>query len=208
MINYIIFDMDGTLVDSSEVIANSINYVRKKLGLEPMPKREIIEAVNDPALHAPKFFYNKESFEKKHIEWFQEYYTKNHHKEVRLYTGIKEFLNRIKPCFGLSLATNAYRISAMQILEHLHIKEYFEIIVCADDVAHPKPAPDMLLKIIDYFGCKKDEIILIGDGPKDKEAAKNAGIRYMMVNWGFSDYEEALRSVDELTNKLFNDKNL
>jgi len=202
MINYLIFDMDGTLIDSSNIISNSINYVRKKLGLKPLAKKVIIEAVNDPYLNKPKFFYNSNAYTKEQIEWFREYYAKNHKDEVILFTGIKELLEDIKEYFRLSLATNAYRASAIEILSHLDILKYFEIIVCADDVKHPKPAPDMIYKIINYFKCKKDEILLIGDGRTDEEAAKNAGISFIRVNWGFSDYKEALSNVEELKKYL------
>ncbi|BAF70956.1 HAD family hydrolase [Nitratiruptor sp. SB155-2] len=198
MINYLIFDMDGTLIDSSAIISNSINYVRSKLGLPPMDKRIILEAVNDTSIHRPKFFYGVEEYKKEHVEWFREYYAKNHHKETILYTGVKELLEEIRPYFHLSLATNAYRESAELILKNLGIYNYFEIIVCGDEVAHPKPAPDMIEKIIDFFGCKKDEIMLIGDGKTDEEAAQAAGIKFLKVNWGWSRYEDAIQSVEEL----------
>ncbi len=198
VIKYLIFDMDGTLIDSSAIISNSINYVRSKLGLPAMAKKVILEAVNDTNIHRPKFFYGVEEYEPKHVEWFREYYSKNHHKETLLYTGIKELLEEIKPYFHLSLATNAYRQSAELILKNLGIYDYFEIIVCGDEVPHPKPAPDMIFKIIDYFGCGKDEIVLIGDGKTDEEAAKAAGIGFLKVNWGWSEYENAIKSVEEL----------
>ncbi len=202
MINYLIFDMDGTLIDSSAIISNSINYVRSKLGLPPMDRKVILEAVNDTSIHRPRFFYGVEEYEPRHVEWFREYYSKNHHKETKLYTGVKELLEKLKPHFRLALATNAYRISAEQILAHLQIKEYFDIIVCGDEVEHPKPAPDMILKIIDFFGCKKEEVLLIGDGKTDEEAAKAAGIGFIKVNWGWSSYEDAVQSVKELEDLL------
>ncbi|SMC08668.1 HAD family hydrolase [Nitratiruptor tergarcus] len=198
MINYLIFDMDGTLIDSSAIISNSINYVRSKLGLPPMDKKVILEAVNDTSIHRPKFFYGVEEYEPKHVEWFREYYANNHHKETLLYTGVKELLEEIKPYFCLSLATNAYRVSAELILKNLGIYDYFEIIVCGDEVAHPKPAPDMIFKIIDFFECDKNEIMLIGDGKTDEEAAQAASIGFLKVNWGWSEYEDAIKSVEEL----------
>lgn len=202
MVKYIIFDMDGTLIDSSLIVTNSINFVRSKLGLKPLLKKVIIEAVNDPFLDKPKFFYNHNEYTKEQIDWFREYYTKNHQKEVVVYTGIKELLDEIKSYFRLSLATNAYRASAIEILNFLDLYNYFEIVVCADDVKHPKPYPDMILKIINYFKCEKDEIILVGDGQMDEEAAKRAGIGFLKVNWGFSNYLDAISSVEELKQKL------
>ena len=202
MRGYLIFDMDGTLIDSSAIIANSINYVRSKLGLKPMDRRIILEAVNDTTIHRPKFFYGVEEYLPQHIAWFREYYSKNHHKETVLFTGVKELLEELSPHFHLALATNAYRESAMLILKHLQIEHYFDIIVCGDEVEHPKPAADMIERIIDFFGCKRDEIILIGDGKTDEEAAKNAGIGFIRVNWGWQRYEDAVESVQELRQKL------
>ena len=202
VIRYLVFDMDGTLIDSSAIISNSINYVRSKLGLPPLPKKVILEAVNDTSIHRPKFFYGIEEYEPRLIEWFQEYYSKNHAHETKLYTGVKELLHHLRPRFSLALATNAYRKSALQILRSLAIEHYFDIIVCGDDVAHPKPAPEMIEKIIRFFGCGKDEILLIGDGKTDEEAAKNAGIGFLRVNWGWEEYEDAIESVEELRQKL------
>ncbi len=202
MIKYLIFDMDGTIIDSSAIIANSINYVRSKLGLPPMEKKVILEAVNDTSIHRPKFFYGVEEYKPEHVEWFREYYSNNHHKETVVYTGIRDLLEAIKPHFHLALATNAYRVSAEQILEHLDLKKYFEFIVCGDEVEHPKPAPDMIFKIMNYFGAKKEQTLLIGDGKTDEEAAKAAGISFLKVNWGWQRYEDAIESVEELKEKL------
>ncbi len=204
MVKYIIFDMDGTLIDSSAIISNSINYVRSKLGLPPMEKNLILQAVNDTSIHRPKFFYGVEEYKPEHIHWFREYYSKNHHKETLLYTGIKELLQELRPYFRYALATNAYRVSAEQILKHLGIYHFFEIIVCGDEVKEPKPSPEMLYKIIDFFGCDKHEIVLVGDGQTDQEAATAAGIKFIKVNWGWQKYEDALNSVEELKKSLIN----
>ena len=202
MVKYIIFDMDGTIIDSSAIISNSINYVRSKLGLPPMERKVILEAVNDTSIHRPKFFYGVEEYEPRHVEWFREYYSQNHHKETVLFTGIKELLEELRPHFRYALATNAYKDSAMQILKHLDLEKYFDLIVCGDEVKHPKPAPDMIEKIVDHFGSKKNEIVLVGDGKTDEEAAKNAGIPFIKVNWGWQRYEDAVESVEELKERL------
>ena len=198
MDNCLIFDMDGTLIDSSAIIANSINYVRSKIGLPPMPKETILQAINDTTLHRPHFFYNAPQYHPDHIRWFREYYSKNHHKETSLYEGIKELLEWAKENFHLALATNAYRESAELILKNLDIYDYFAIIICGDEVPHSKPAPDMIERIMDYFGCEKERTILVGDGDTDKEAAQAAGIAFLRVNWGWNEYKNSIHSVKEL----------
>jgi phosphoglycolate phosphatase len=201
-IKTIIFDMDGTLIDSSQVISNAINHVRKKLGLPPMEREKILVAVNDMHTHSPSYFYEAKEFEERHIVWFQEYYTRYHDKEVALYEGIRLLLDKTKQKYQLSLATNAYRQSTLQLLGFVDITHYFDIIVCADDVPNSKPAPDMIYTILKH--CKVDpfEAIMIGDSLKDKEAATRAGVETILVDWGFSDLEDACREVEELERRL------
>ena len=201
-IEVLIFDMDGTLIDSSGVISGSINYVRSKLGLDPMNRDIMLKAVNDMDTHSPSFFYEVEEFTESHVEWFQEYYTKNYDKEVRLYDGVIELLEELKKEYRLSLATNAYRVSAFEILSHLDIEHYFEKVMCADDVKNSKPHPDMVYDILEYFDVKANRALMIGDSLKDKEAASRAGVDTILVDWGFSDLDDACREVEELKKLL------
>ena len=201
-IKTLIFDMDGTLIDSSLVISGAINHVRKKLGLEVMSEDKILVAVNDMHTHSPSYFYEAEEFTDNHIAWFQEYYTRYHEKQVRLYAGIEELLDKAKGRYQLSLATNAYRQSALQTLDWVGIEHYFEIIRCADDVKASKPHPDMVLDILAHTKSAPHEAIMIGDSLKDKEAASRAGVSTILVDWGFSDLDDACREVGELEKLL------
>ncbi len=201
----IIFDMDGTLVDSSHLLANAINYVRGKLGLPPMPHDQIIGQVNNHRLNPSQYFYGSERFEPIHEEWFSEYYSKHHDQQLRLYDGIGELLVSLKNGGRhLAVATNAYRSSTYESLRHLGIETLFDAIVTAEDVPQPKPAPDMLERILRELNTPKEEAVFIGDGPRDEEAAQAAGIDYIMVDWGFTDHngKEAVHSVTELKKKL------
>jgi len=92
----IIFDMDGTLVNSSITIANAINYVRQNLNLAPMEQDQILRLVNDHTVNPAEVFYEREIFEPIHEKWFTEYYTNNHANELVLYDGIKELLEELK----------------------------------------------------------------------------------------------------------------
>ena len=198
----IIFDMDGTLVDSSLVISNAINHVRNKLGLAKMPRDKILYAVNDMHTHSPRYFYEADAFTDDHIVWFQEYYTQNHKKEVALYAGILSLLDKVKGKYQLALATNAYRESTLQLLGFVDILHYFDIIVCADDVENSKPHADMIEKVLEHFEVAPDKAIMIGDSLKDKEAAAKAGVETILVDWGFSDLEDACREVADLEKLL------
>jgi phosphoglycolate phosphatase len=200
----IIFDMDGTLVNSSLTIANAINYVRQNLGFEPMEHTHILRLVNDHTINPAQTFYHSKAFDTDHEKWFSEYYTKNHESELVLYEGIKELLHTLKnKGHRLGVATNAYRGSTMESLTHLDIYHLFDGIACYDDVAQGKPHPDMLHKLLDELEHKNHESLFIGDGPRDEMAARHAQIDYIMVDWGFTDHAEAVRTVEELR-KLLN----
>jgi phosphoglycolate phosphatase len=201
----IIFDMDGTLVDSSITLVNAINYVRGKLKLKPMSQDEILGKLNDHTINSAQYFYEAEFFKEQHNIWFSKYYKENHKRELRLYDGIRELLDELKRAgFKVAVATNAYRNSTQQSLTYLNIIELFDAIACSDEVRRGKPHPDMLFKILDELNLKADEAIFIGDGERDEEASKNAKIDYIMVHWGFSDHKEddAVGSIDELKKRI------
>ena len=190
--------MDGTLVDSSIVLANAINHVRDNLSLPPMPNSQIVACINNPNIHPPSFFYEVSNFNKDHERWFQEYYTKHHNTDTALYDGIRELLKKLLPTHKLSVATNAYKLSAKQTLDANSITEYFDIVMCADMVQKPKPNQEMLDVIVEHYEAHKREFVVIGDGERDIMAAKNAGIDCILVDWGFSEHDGAVQSVKEL----------
>ena len=199
----VIFDMDGTLVDSSITIVNAINYVRTKLSLAPLTKEVILTKVNDPELNPALFFYETEEFSPQQEEWFSEYYTNNHEKELQLYDGIEALLKELKEKgYFLAVATNAYRGSTLESLSHLKILDYFSSIACYDDVGRGKPAPDMLEKNLKDTNVETEEAIFVGDSERDLMAANTLHMEYIMINWGFSDYKDAIGSIEKLKEKI------
>ncbi len=202
----IIFDMDGTLVDTGSVIANTINYVRNYLDLQPLDKNTILENLNDPSVHSPKFFYNCENYTQEQVELFHQYYHENCTKDIELYDGINELLTKLHNKYKLCVATNASSNFAKQILSHLEVINYFEHIIGADMVINPKPHADMIQYVIDKYCIDKEHCIVIGDSLKDSMAASKAGIQSITVNWGFTDHNESttINNVRELEKLLIN----
>ena len=195
----IIFDMDGTLVNSSLTIANAINHVRQNLGFDAMEQEYILRLVNDHTINPAQKFYHAQAFDADHERWFSEYYTKNHESELVLYEGIKEMLESLKDKgHTLGVATNAYRGSTIESLTHLDVYDLFDGIACYDDVAQGKPHPDMLYKLLDELEHSSHESLFIGDGPRDEIASQRAEIDYIMVDWGFTEHTEAVQTVGDL----------
>ncbi|MDC0933267.1 HAD family hydrolase [Arcobacteraceae bacterium] len=200
----IIFDMDGTLIDSGDVISNTINYVRTNIGLDIMPKNELLTNLNNPDINSSEFFYGTSAFTDEQTELFGKYYHENCIKDILLYNGIKELLETMSKHFILSIATNASVEFARKMTEYLNIDHYFEYIVGSNQVKVAKPHPEMLLNTLESLNIKVEHSILIGDSNKDKNAAVSCGMDYLLVNWGFTQHEEdgVINNADALNKKL------
>ncbi len=201
----IIFDMDGTLIDSGNVITNTINYVRSNLGLEAIEKYEMLEKLNDPTINSAKYFYGTKEFTDEQTKLFHEYYDTHCISDIVLYDGILELLKALeaKNCI-LSVATNASREFALKMLKHLEIEHCFTSVTGASCVPNPKPHPDMILKTLNESKIDHKNAVLIGDSHKDRLAAKAANIDGILVNWGFTDHKEydAITDVTQLHQHL------
>jgi len=201
----IIFDMDGTVVNTGTMIAKTINYVRKHMNLEPMPEKEMLQNLNDPDINGAEFFYGTKYFTDEQTKLFEEYYHENCIVGVELYDGMRELLDECSKKYTLSIATNAHTDFAKKILSHLEVDNHFSMIIGADKVKKPKPHPEMVIKTMQKLMFDKKNAILIGDSLKDKQSAISAGIEYKLVNWGFSEHtENVIESIEELKISLDN----
>ncbi len=202
----IIFDMDGTLINSGNIIANTINHVRVNSGLEAMEKNYLLENINNPHINPAQFFYETDNFSSLHTQLFETYYEEHCISDIELYKGIDTLLENLKDKFIFTIATNASTIFALQMTEHLNIKHYFKDIIGADKVKQSKPHPDMLNLLIDKHNFDKNNTILVGDSHKDILSANGANIGSILVNWGFSDHkeEDIIHTVKDLEIKLSN----
>ena len=195
----VIFDMDGTLIDSKKDITISVNHIRKlHYNLEPLSEEFVVEAINMEVRNLPKLFYNTQVYEQKDRDVFESFYEKQCTQNLYLYNGIKEVLLTLKDNdIKLSVATNAPTKFAKLMLNSLGVKNMFDVIVGADEVSMPKPSPQMLYKILEFYNFDKlkDKAWMIGDNSKDMLSAKNAGIQSAFATWGFSsqsDYKKII----------------
>jgi len=186
----VIFDMDGTLLDSKKDITISVNHIRKlHYNLAPLSEEFIVEAINMDVRNLPKLFYGTENYEEKDREIFEIHYALQCTQNPYLYEGMKETLETlVKRGVKISVATNAPTPFALRMLGSLGVVELFDVIVGADEVKSSKPNPEMLNKILDFynFDRAKDSAWMVGDNSKDMLSAKNAEIDSMFATWGFS----------------------
>ncbi|MEA3372264.1 MAG: HAD family hydrolase [Campylobacterota bacterium] len=186
----IIFDMDGTLIDSQYDITISVNHVREEhYGLEPLSSAFIVEAINRHQRNLPELFYGTAVYHEHDRDLFEAHYHEQCIQNPRLYDGVEALLQHLSSeKVKLAVATNAPGKFAKRMLSHLGVADHFSHIIGADMVEKPKPDRAMLSHILDSFGFHhgSDRAWMIGDNSKDIEAALNAGIHSVFVTWGFS----------------------
>jgi len=179
----IVFDVDGTLTQTNELIFASFNFVANKYLGKSYTSQEITAMFGPPDEVAIMNLVGKDNAEVALID-FLDFYKSNHTSMAKLYDGVDKLLNYLKQK-GILLAvfTGKGRLSAMITLEELGIKKYFDLIVSGSDVVNHKPSSEGIQKVVDYFGLEKDKVLMVGDGVADIKAAHEAGVPVAAVVW-------------------------
>ena len=201
----VIFDMDGTLIDSKYDITNSINAIREAhYDLDPLSEAFVVEAINKDVRNLPKIFYGTEEYEEKDRVAFEAHYAKQCTQNSYLYEGVFEMLQTLHSHgVKLGVATNAPTKFAKLMLESLQVLDLFGIVVGADKVEHSKPNPEMLLKVLSFYeyDAQSDKAWMVGDNSKDIKSAQNANIEPLFATWGFTPealYEKVVKTPSEV----------
>ncbi len=181
MLKGIIFDIDGTLTSTNELIFKSFNHIAKKYLDRTFTDKEII-ALFGPTEDVILKEWCGENFETAKKDYYEFY--KSHHHIANLYPGIKELLDYLKTNgFLLAIFTGKGRQASLITLEELSIINYFDIIVTGDDVTNHKPSSEGIMKFVNEYNLKKDEVLMIGDSVADVRASQEAGIRIASALW-------------------------
>ncbi|MGH1600654.1 HAD family hydrolase [Campylobacter majalis] len=184
MSKVIIFDMDGTIIDSSKAIEITINDIRADMGLEPLATAYITRVINEPGRNLAFDLYGLQNPSSSLKAGFEKNFKKNYDLYARCYEGIKDLLNSCKDAgFKLVLASNAPSHTLAEILAKNEILHLFDEVIGAGNGVAEKPNPQMLHLAVEKTGALK--AVFVGDSLKDEMAAKNAKMPYVHVTWGF-----------------------
>lgn len=201
----VIFDMDGTLIDSKKDITLSINHIRNlHYNLPPLEESFVVDAINQQVRNLPKLFYETEVYEESDRAVFEVHYKEQCTKNPYLYEGVHETLHKLKEAdVKLSVATNAPTVFAQTMLAHLEVDHLFDVIIGADRVSASKPSPEMIHEILNHYSYDgaRDLAWMVGDNSKDIQSAKNANIDALFATWGFSpqtDHEKIVQTPKEI----------
>lgn len=193
MVRAVLFDFDGTLADSYDAIAASVNHVRKHRGLSPLTVDQVRVHVGHGPGHLLACTVGTGDAKENDAIY------RAHHPSVmkegtRLLSGTEEVLRTLHQR-GLKLAvcSNKPLAYTKSLLDYLKVRPYFDAVLGPEDVARPKPAPDMLLAGLERLDVQADEAIYVGDMTVDIETALAAGVRVWVVPTG-SDERETLEA--------------
>ena len=197
----LVFDLDGTLADTAPAIIATLNVILASLGHPPLPDQHAIELVGNGArallaagLKAANVPFDQSSLDKL-FEQFLAHYEQHIADKTRLYPGVIASLDRLADDgFNFAVCTNKMEKHAKLLLEKIGIKNRFSAICGRDSFPFFKPDPRHLTMTITEAGGHAKHAIMVGDSSTDINAAKNAKIPVVAVNFGYS--ETSVRLLD------------
>lgn len=191
MYKAILFDLDGTLLNTLDDLNESMNKVLTENGYKEQTKDETRRFVGNGVRKLVERSLPGESteFYDKIEAQFKECYAKNMRNKTAPYEGIEELLKALKERqVKVGVVSNKFDGAVKSLCKEI-FGEYTQVAVGERVGVRKKPAPDSVLAAIDELGVKKEETIYAGDSDVDIETAKNAGIKSIGVTWGFRDRE-------------------
>ena len=195
----ILFDLDGTLIDTAPDLMGAHNHVMKKFGYPTKSTDEIRNLVGKGAGamigrsiwgQAKKEFgkVNDESVKKEMVKEFLDFYGKNILHESTLINGVEEFLTwSKKEKISMAVCTNKPEHLAIDLLKKININDYFEYVAGSNTFSYCKPDPRHLTSVIEILDGDIKKTLMIGDSETDAEAAKNAGIPMILLEDGYTE---------------------
>lgn len=182
----IIFDLDGTLADTSPGILNSIRYVQKKMKLPEISLEKMYSHIGPPMAESYNRNFGLAGRKlQEAVNYHKEYAMIQGYKEIKLYDGIIELLDRIRTNGSkTAVATLKAHSTTLKIFDYLGIKEKFDIIKGVDPQKHQTKA-ELLAECLKDAKCNKSKAVLIGDSKYDAIGAEQVGIDFIAVTYGF-----------------------
>ena len=188
MIALIVFDLDGTLVDSHRDIANAANALVEELGGQRLPDAAIVAMVGEGAALLVRRALAAAGIDPATpgaLDRFLVLYDGRLLEHTRPYDGTLDVLAHFRDRIPMAVLTNKPQRPTERILDELRLRSYFGGVIGGDTPLGRKPDPAGLLHLAQSAGVPADRTLMIGDSPVDLQTARNAGTRVCLVRYGF-----------------------
>jgi len=181
-LRYLLFDVDGTLVDTIRLILDTFHDTLRILKMPALSDEEILSQIGRP-LH----------LQMRDLDWMREgelfalysrLYRKNHDRLAKSIPGVKEALASLEERgYRMGVVTSKRSFSTRSDLKFFELDTFFEVMIAADNTSHHKPHPEPVLTALELLGASPAQATYIGDSPYDLRSAHAAGVLAGAVEW-------------------------
>ena len=189
----VIFDLDGTLLNTLEDLADAVNFVMRKNHYPQRTIEEVRRFVGNGIrrlmeLAVPENISETEF--KQVFEEFKNYYTEHCQIKTCAYDGVMPLLKHLyENGYAMAIVSNKNHAAVCE-LNDIYFKDYIEVAIGQKDGIRKKPAPDTVVQALKELGKTKERAVYVGDSEVDFATAKNSGMDCVLVTWGFRNLEE------------------
>jgi pyrophosphatase PpaX len=187
-INTLLFDLDGTLINTNELIIESFLHTLNSYYPSKYKREDVLPFIG-PTLYDTFASVNPDKMD----EMVKVYRKFNHEQHDHLVTEFETVFETVKTLheqgFKLGIVTTKIRDTVNMGLKLTKLDQFFDVVVTLDDVENAKPHPEPVLKALEQLGSKPEEAIMVGDNHHDVEAGKNAGTKTAGVAWSIKGRE-------------------
>ena len=182
----VLFDFDGTIMDTNEVIIQSWQETFRTLAGREEDRDVLLKTFGEPLEYTMRNFFPEVPVEKG-LEIYRGYQRDNFLTSIELFPGISELLDELSQRqVKMALVTSRLRHTTEQALDRFDLNKYFGYVVTADDVTKHKPDPQSINIALEKIGSSPEHSLMVGDTLFDIQCAKNAGCRSVFVSWSVS----------------------
>lgn len=188
MIKLIIFDLDGTLVDSSVDLTNALNYAIAPYDIERLTVQNTISLVGEGITRLIEKLLGPAKIDiRQHVmDRFMDYYSAHLVDFTKPYAGVPETLSALH-IYNKAVISNKRESLSKKVLQELGLSRHFDAVLGSDSVGEKKPSPKPILRVMEMLSCSACETVIVGDSTYDIAAGKAAGIRTIAVSYGYRD---------------------
>lgn len=183
MIDTVVFDFDGTIMDTNDVIIGSWQHVYRTLRGKEGDLDYILSTFGEPLEYSMETSFPEVPTEES-VKIYRDWHRERFLDMIKLFPGITEMLQEVKArgC-KMGIASSRLRLTLEQGLDKYDLHKYFDAIVAVEDTENPKPAPDIVLKTLELLDAKPEKAVMVGDSRLDILCARNAGVPSVLVGW-------------------------
>jgi pyrophosphatase PpaX len=185
-INTVLFDFDGTLLDSNDLIADSWRHTVRSFVGRSVTDDEVRRTLGEMLIDSMRWLM-PEIDPKEAVDFYRDYQREIFLDSIGLYDGTERVLRTLKAAgYKTALVTSRMKSSTFRALEKFGITELFDAVLTASDTDKFKPDPEPIFITLDMIGAKPEDAIFIGDTNHDIEAGKAARVFTVLVDWSFA----------------------